>query len=214
MAKAKAARGDPAAVQRILAKLYPDATCALTFENPLQLLIKTILSAQCTDATVNRIAPALFARLRTAKDFADADPDELKELIRSTGFFNSKARAIQVACAQIVDDFGGEVPETMEQLTSLHGVARKTANVVLGTAFGKSEGIVVDTHVIRLAHRMGLSKEKDPVKIERDLMAAVPRRDWTVFGHRVTTHGRRLCVAKQPKCDECPVLPHCPQIGV
>lgn len=214
MAKRAAKRASPEGIRRTLAELYPDATCALHFETPLQLLIATILSAQCTDARVNMVTPALFKRYRTAKDFAEADTAELVSFIRSTGFFNSKAKAIQAACAQIAEEFGGRVPDTMEDLLKLHGVARKTANVVLGTAMGKNEGIVVDTHVIRLAHRMGLSKEKDPVKIERDLMRLVPRAEWTAFGHRMTQHGRRLCTARNPKCDECPVLPHCPQIGV
>jgi endonuclease-3 len=211
---AKAPRDPPQGILRALAKEYPDATCALHFENPLQLLIATILSAQCTDVRVNMVTPALFERFPTARAFAASDPDELREMIRSTGFFNNKAKAIQAACAQIVDEFGGEVPQSMEELLKLRGVARKTANVLLGTAFGKSEGVVVDTHVARLAKRMGLSKEKTPEKIEEDLMALIPRRDWTVAAHRLILHGRKHCTARRPDCDHCPCLPHCPQIGV
>lgn len=205
---------DARGLLRALAKEYPDATCALNWSNPIQLLVATILSAQCTDARVNQVTPAIFERFPTARDFAESDLDELIGLIRSTGFFNNKAKAIQSACSQIVDEFGGEVPDTMEDLLKLRGVARKTANVVLGTAFGKNEGIVVDTHVGRLAKRMGFTKEKDPVKIERDLMEIVPRREWTDFAHRMTLHGRASCNARKPDCEHCVCFPHCPKIGV
>lgn len=214
-AKPKGARtADPAGLRRALARLYPGATCALAFETPLQLLVATILSAQCTDARVNTVTPALFARCRTAQDFATIPTSELIALIKSTGFFNNKAKAIQEACAQIHGRFGGEVPRTMDELLTLRGVARKTANVILGTAFGMNEGIVVDTHVIRLANRMGLTAESDPVKIEQDLMRAVPREEWTRFGHRMTLHGRQVCTARRPACDQCACLPACAQVGV
>jgi endonuclease-3 len=206
--------GDAAKLRRALAKAFPEADCALDWKTPLQLLVATILSAQCTDARVNQVTPALFERYPTAQDFAEADMDELREMIRSTGFFNNKAKAIQAACAQIVDEFGGEVPDSMEQLLKLRGVARKTANVVLGTAFGKNEGIVVDTHVARLARRMGLSGQKDTDKIERDLMELVPRREWTAFAHRMVLHGREWCMARKPDCETCPCRPACPQNGI
>ncbi|MBN1478483.1 endonuclease III [Candidatus Sumerlaeota bacterium] len=221
MAKAKATSstaplrtGDATPLRRALAKAFPDADCALDWKTPLQLLIATILSAQCTDARVNQVTPALFERYPTARAFAEADMDELREMIRSTGFFNNKAKAIQAACSQIVDEFGGEVPDSMEQLLKLRGVARKTANVVLGTAFGKNEGIVVDTHVIRLAHRMGLSAQRDADKIERDLMEQIPRQEWTAFAHRMVLHGRKWCTARRPDCETCPCRPACPQNGV
>jgi len=201
-------------IRAALAKEYPDATCALHWKTPLQLLVATILSAQCTDARVNMVTPALFKRYKTARDFADADPDELKGFVRSTGFFNQKAKSIQEACAQIADEHSGKVPQTMDELLELRGVARKTANVLLGTAFGKNEGVVVDTHVKRLAKRFGITEETDPNKIERTLMQVVPREEWTDFAHRVVLHGRKYCTARKPNCEECPCLPHCPQVGV
>jgi endonuclease-3 len=210
----KASPDQAKSILRALAKEYPEPACALIHSSPLQLLIATILSAQCTDARVNMVTPALFKRYKSAKAFAEADMDELRELIRSTGFFNNKAKAIQAACAQIVDEFGGKVPNTMEDLLKLRGVARKTANVVLGTAFGKNEGVVVDTHVQRLSKRMGFTKEKSPEKIEKDLMALIPRKDWTDTAHRLVLHGRKYCMARKPDCEHCPCLPHCPQIGV
>jgi endonuclease-3 len=201
-------------IREALAREFPDATCALHWKTPLQLLVATILSAQCTDTRVNMVTPALFKRYRTAKDFADADSEELKGLVRSTGFFNQKAKSIQEACAQIADEHGGKVPQTMDELLQLRGVARKTANVLLGTAFGKNEGVVVDTHVKRLAKRFGITSETDPTKIERTLMEVVPREEWTDFAHRVVLHGRKHCTARKPNCEECPCLPHCPQVGV
>lgn len=197
-----------------LRKLYPEADCELTFKGPLQLLVAVILSAQCTDKRVNMVTPALFRRYKTAADFAAADPAELEGLIRSTGFYRSKARSIREAAAAIARDFGGKVPDTMADLLTLRGVARKTANVVLSTAFGKSEGIVVDTHMKRVAARLGLTRAADPVKVERDLMACVPRGDWNFFGIAMVWHGRRLCPARAPKCAECPLASFCPKRGV
>jgi endonuclease III len=193
-----------------LEKLYPDVTCALTHETPLQLLISTILSAQCTDERVNKVTPELFRRLRTAKDFASVPQEELEGMIRSTGFFRSKAKSIQSASRDIAEKHGGKVPETMEELTELRGVGRKTANVVLGTAFGKNEGIVVDTHVGRLSRRLGLTKNEDPVKVEQDLMKIIPKNEWTNFAHRLIWHGRKICKARKPDCPVCPLSPYCP----
>lgn len=203
-----------AALRKALAKEFPEPECALTHDSPLQLLVATILSAQCTDVRVNMVTPALFAKFPDAKDIADADPDEIRDLIRSTGFFNQKAKSIQEASAQIADEFGGVVPDEMDDLLKLRGVARKTANVVLGTAFKKNEGVVVDTHVKRLAKRMGLSENTDPNKVEKDLMAIIPREEWTDFAHRLVLHGRKHCMARKPNCEECPCRPHCPQNGV
>lgn len=204
--------------RKIIAKLrkaYPNAVCSLEHKNPLQLLIATILSAQCTDARVNKVAPALFARFRTAKDFAEAPIAEIESLVRSTGFYRNKARGIKLSCQAICGKFGGRVPDTMEELLSLHGVARKTANVVLGNAFGKNEGVVVDTHVFRIANRMGLTDEKkNRDKVERQLMDIVPRQDWTEFSHLLIHHGRAVCKAPTPKCESCPVEDLCPRVGV
>jgi len=200
-------------VLEILRGLYPDAKCALDFENPLQLLIATILSAQCTDVRVNMVTPALFARYPDAAAFAAADPAELEAMIRSTGFFRNKARAIRECCGDIVTKHGGQVPSTLEALTALRGVGRKTANVVLGNAFGVP-GLVVDTHVTRLANRLGLTRESDAVKIEFALMSIVPRERWTMFSHWLILHGRAVCNARKPHCSVCALLPHCPRIGV
>lgn len=178
--------------------------------NPLELLVATILSAQCTDARVNLVTKELFRNYRTVGDYANADTSRFEQEIRSTGFFRSKARSILGACREIVERFGGRVPSTMEELVELPGVGRKTANVVLGTAFGQAKGVVVDTHVARIAGRLGLTRETDPVRIERDLMKALPRSEWIGFSHRVIWHGRRLCVARRPKCGECPLAPDCP----
>ena len=197
----------------ILDRAYPEARTALRFQNPLQLLIATILSAQCTDERVNQVTPALFARYPDAAALAGARREDLEAMIRSTGFFRNKARAIQSCCADIVTKHGGEVPRTLEELTALHGVGRKTANVVLGNAFG-IPGIVVDTHVSRLARRLGLTREIDPVKIEFALMPLIPRDRWTVFSHWLILHGRQVCVARKPRCSICPLAPHCPRIGV
>ncbi len=200
-------------IVRDLAGLYPDATCALHFDGPLQLLIATILSAQCTDVRVNLVTPALFARYPDAAAFANADRSELERLIQSTGFFRNKARNIQLCCQELVVKYGGQVPSTMEELTPLPGVGRKTANVVLGNAFAVP-GIPVDTHVGRLSRRMGLTVHDDPVKVERDLMEMIPKKEWTMFGHRMIYHGRRVCHARRPSCDECTLAKFCPKIGV
>lgn len=200
-----------------LRKLYPEADCALSHEDPLQLLVATILSAQSTDVTVNKVTPVLFQRFPTARDLAEAPPAEVERTIHSTGFFRQKTKSIQGACRKIVDEFEGKVPNTMEQLVTFPGVARKTANVVLGTAFGKNEGIVVDTHVGRLATRLGLtwsSKDgKDAVKIERDLIELFPQKEWTFLGHSLIWHGRRVCFARKPNCPGCLLAKHCPSAG-
>jgi endonuclease-3 len=196
-----------------LARAYPDANCALRHENPLQLLIATILSAQCTDARVNLVTPALFQKYPDAKAFAETEPRELERAIRSTGFFRSKAKNIRACCRLLVEEHGGEVPATMEELVRLPGVGRKTANVILGNAFGVP-GIPVDTHVGRLSRRMGLSTHTDPVKVEQDLMGLIPSREWTAFGHRMISHGRQVCQARKPACDGCAVRDLCPQMGV
>jgi len=200
-------------IVRGLAKLYPDAQCALRHENPLQLLVATILSAQCTDVRVNMVTPALFARFRDARAFADAEPGELETAIQSTGFFRNKAKNIIACCKEIVDKHGGQVPGTMEELVQLPGVGRKTANVVLGNAFDVP-GITVDTHVQRLSRRLGLTRETDPVKIEQDLMKIVPQTEWTNFSHAMIFHGRQVCYARKPKCSECGIARYCPKIGV
>jgi endonuclease-3 len=201
------------AIARRLAQTYPDAHCALHHDGPLQLLIATILSAQCTDARVNMVTPALFKRYPDAAAFAEADPRELEELIRSTGFFRNKARNIIACCRQLVEQHGGQVPATMEELVPLPGVGRKTANVILGNAFDVP-GIPVDTHVARLSGRMGLTEESDPVKIERDLMRLIPEKDWTMFGHRMIFHGRQVCHARKPQCEQCTLAGLCPRVGV
>jgi len=197
-----------------LRKTYPDAHCELNFTTPLELLIATILSAQCTDKRVNMVTPALFARFKTAADYAAAPPAELERMIQSTGFFRNKAKAIQAACWEIADKHGGRVPDTMEALTALHGVGRKTANVILGNAYNKSEGVVVDTHVIRLSQRIGLTRQKTPEKIEADLMKLVPREQWTMFSHWLIWHGRRRCYARGPECEPCELARLCAKIGV
>jgi len=208
---------DPVRVRALLEglhELYPDAKCALDFRTPLELLIATILSAQCTDDRVNKVTPALFATYRDAAAFAAADQADLEKAIHSTGFFRNKAKAIREACADIVAKHGGQVPRTLEELTALRGVGRKTANVVLGNAYGIASGIVVDTHVGRLAHRLGLTDESDPVKVEFALMRLVPRESWTLFSHWLILHGRAVCNARKPLCSACPVSGHCPKLGV
>lgn len=190
--------------------LYPDVRCELDFETPYQLLVATILSAQCTDKRVNLTTPALFSRFPDAAAMTKAKPAELEALIRSTGFYRNKAKSILGASKMLVEEHGGEVPQTMEALLPLPGVARKTANVVLGTAFGLNEGIAVDTHVTRLSHRLDLSTEDDPVKIERDLCALLPRERWTRIGHQIIWHGRRVCDARAPRCGECSLAKSCP----
>lgn len=193
-----------------LRKAYPDAECALRHGSPFQLLAATILSAQCTDARVNMVTPDLFRRWPTPDALAGASQGEVEEVVRSTGFFRNKAKSLRGMAAALRDRHGGEVPRTMEELTALPGAARKTANVVLGTAFGIAEGVVVDTHVGRIARRLGLTRHEDPVKVERDLMAVLPREEWTMFSHRLIHHGRRVCTARAPKCGECPVAELCP----
>lgn len=194
-----------------LHKLYPDAACELNFKTPLELLIATILSAQCTDKRVNMVTPELFRKYVSARDFAEAEPVELESMIRSTGFYRAKARSIREACRALVEQFNGKVPKSMDELLTLRGVARKTANVILGTAYATAEGIVVDTHVKRLAWRMGLSDEKEPEKIERDLMELIPRKEWIFFGHAMTWHGRRICFARAPDCPNCALNKVCPK---
>jgi endonuclease-3 len=213
----RAAPAKAPSISRLTAALraaYPQAHCALDHRNALELLVATILSAQCTDKRVNLVTPALFARFRTAVDFANASPRELERMIRSTGFFRNKAKAIRAACKDIVEKHGGQVPDTMEALTNLHGVGRKTANVVLGNAFAKNEGVVVDTHVGRLARRLGLTRQINPEKIERDLMRLVPRELWAMFAHWLIWHGRQRCFARNPDCEHCELARWCPKIGV
>lgn len=194
----------------LLRKEYPKAGTALRHGNALQMLVATILSAQCTDERVNKVTPALFARYRTAKDFANARQPELERLIHSTGFYKNKAKNIKAACTVIVEKFGGKVPDNMADLLLLPGVARKTANVVLGAAYGKVEGFVVDTHVMRLTWLLGLTKNKDPKKIEQDIMGIVPRKEWWAFSNELIWHGRRVCIARRPKCGECVLNRLCP----
>jgi endonuclease-3 len=203
---AKAAGAKPERVRAILQKLdeaYPDVTCALMHETPFQLLVSTILSAQCTDERVNQVTKTLFVKYRTPKDFACANPAELEQEIRPTGFFRNKTKSIMGAGKKLVEEFGGEVPRTMDQLLSLPGVARKTANVVLGTAYGIADGVVVDTHVTRLANRLDLSRNTDAKKIEQDLMQVIPREKWILFSHQLIWHGRKVCKARKPNCAEC-----------
>jgi endonuclease-3 len=197
-----------------LQKAYPDAHCELNHSNPLELLVATILSAQCTDKRVNIVTPQLFKKYRTAQDFAKARLPELEQEIKTTGFFRNKAKSITKATTNIVEKHGGTVPNTMEELIALGGVGRKTANVVLGNAFNINTGIVVDTHVARLSQRLGLTKEKDPVKIELALMNLVPRVQWTLFSHWLIWHGRRRCYARSPDCPNCEIKSICPRIGV
>ena len=193
-----------------LPEVYPDAHCELDYANPLQLLVATILSAQCTDKRVNMVTPALFRRCPTAKDYADISQEEIEELIRSTGFYRNKGKNIRAMGAQLVTQHGGVVPRTLSELAALPGVGRKTANVVLGNAFGLDEGVVVDTHVSRLSLRLGLTKQTDPIKIEQDLMKLIPRESWTLFSHWLIWHGRRRCKARNPNCQDCEIYDLCP----
>jgi endonuclease-3 len=195
---------------RILRLEYPASRTALAFETPLQILVATILSAQCTDERVNKITPTLFLKYPSAVDLARADRQELENIIRPTGFFRNKAKSIVAAAKKIVEDFGGRVPERMEDLVTIPGVARKTANIVLSSGYGKAEGIAVDTHVKRLAGRLGLSRESDPDKIEKDLLAVVPKRDWLDFNYMLVNHGRKVCQARKPRCPECVLRALCP----
>ena len=197
-----------------LKRAYPDAHTELDYETPLQLVIATILSAQCTDKRVNMVTPLLFRTYPTAAALADAPPERLEEIIKSTGFFRNKTKSLIGLGKALVERHHGEVPDSMDALVKLPGVGRKTANVILGNAFGKNEGIVVDTHVARLSHRLGLTKETDPVKIEQDLMRLFPREDWTLLAHLLIFHGRRVCVARAPKCEVCVLNDICPSSTV
>jgi endonuclease-3 len=201
-------------VVKLLRRLYPAAECELVFSSPLELLVATILSAQCTDKRVNIVTRELFRKYRTAADYANAPIVELEEAIKTTGFFRNKAKNIQGCCAKLVELYDGEVPEELDDLVKLPGVGRKTANVVLGTAFGKPTGVVVDTHVTRLSTRLGLTKAKDAVKIEQDLIKQLPQQEWIDFSHRMIWHGRKICGARKPNCDECLLGKICPRIGV
>jgi len=200
-------------IARRLGSVYPGAHCALHHSSALELLVATILSAQCTDERVNRVTPELFRKYRTAEDYARADQATLEQEVRSTGFFRNKAKSIRGAAAALVRDHGGEVPQTMDELLKLPGVARKTANVVLGTWFRKAAGVVVDTHVRRLSQRLGLTRQEDPPKIEQDLMKILPPEEWIMFAHRLIWHGRRICGARSPRCEECALASCCPSAG-
>ena len=201
-----------ARIVRRLARAYPDAHCALHYETPFQLLVATILSAQCTDVMVNRVTPELFRRWGTPEKLAAAEPAELEALVRPTGFYRQKAKSIRSTAQDIVSRFGGEVPRTLEELTTLRGVARKTANVVLGNCF-ETPGLTVDTHMTRVNQRLRLTRETDPAKIERDLMELIPAREWTLYSHRVITHGREVCDARRPQCEACALREDCPFPG-
>jgi len=203
-----------AQVLRRLRAAYPDAKCSLDFQSPLQLLVATILSAQCTDERVNRVTPGLFAKYPTAADFARAGLAALKEDVKSTGFFNNKAKNIQACCDAIDRQYHGAVPKELDELVELPGIGRKTANVVLGAAYGIASGIAVDTHVARVSRRLGLTRQTHAEKIEEDLMACIPKKEWISFSHRTIGHGRRVCVARKPKCGECVLNDICPRIGV
>lgn len=206
VAKAVGAGTDPERVAAILAKLdeaYPAATCELTHENPFQLLISTILSAQCTDVRVNQVTQTLYNKYKGPKDFAYANPSELEQEIRPTGFFRNKTKSIMGASKELLEKFNGQVPKTMEEILTLPGVARKTGNVVLGSGYGIASGVVVDTHVIRLSRRLDLTKHEDPKKIEQDLIRIIPRDSWIKFSHQLIWHGRRVCVARKPRCIDC-----------
>jgi endonuclease-3 len=213
---AAARRPAPERAREIVARLkrqYPEARCALEHRTPYELLVATILSAQCTDARVNQVTPVLFARYPTAADLAGAAPAELEEMVRSTGFFRNKTRSLLGMARAVVERHGGAIPATMAELRVLPGVGRKTANVVLGNAFGIADGVVVDTHVTRLTRLLGLTKHSDPEKIERDLMVLLPRKDWTLVAHLLIFHGRAVCIARRPRCDACVLASLCPSAG-
>jgi endonuclease-3 len=203
---------DPRRIEELLRRLraaYPHAECALKHRNAWELLVATILSAQCTDARVNMVTPGLFRKFSSPQAFAEASLPAIEEEIRSTGFYHNKAKSISGAAKKVVSEFGGKVPQTMEELLTLPGVARKTANVVLGVAFKKAEGVVVDTHVLRLSHRLGLTRAEDPKRVEEDLMRIIPRDRWIAFSHEMIQHGRQICVARKPRCIECPLETLC-----
>lgn len=218
--KATGKRHDPAQrrrsgwIYRRLAEQYPDAHCELNHRSVFELLAATILSAQCTDVRVNMVTPALFKAYPSPTAMAKAKPAQLEALIKTTGFFRNKAKAIKGCAVAITQEHGGHVPDTMEALTQLPGVARKTANVILGNAFAKNDGVVVDTHVMRLSQRLGLTTHKDPNKIELDLMPLFPRPQWTMLAHLLIFHGRRVCTARRPECEHCTLRRQCPRIGV
>jgi endonuclease-3 len=201
-------------IVRQLAKTYPEALCALNHQTPFQLLAATILSAQCTDERVNMVTPELFRRWPTAKDLANAPVSELEEVIRSTGFFRAKASNLIGMARGLVENHQGEIPQSLEELTALPGVGRKTANVLLGTAFGIPSGVVVDTHVKRISNLLGLTTSDNPEQIEKDLAAIVPQSEWINFSHRLIHHGRQICIARRPKCSTCPLLPYCARVGL
>lgn len=211
---ASARRDRAATLAERLARAYPRATCSLDFDSPFQLLVATILSAQCTDKRVNAVTPALFARWPDPAALAKASPRNLEAVIRSTGFFRAKARSILGCCAALVARHDGEVPRTLEELVRLPGVGRKTANVVMGSAFGIASGVVVDTHVGRISRRLGLTRHTDAVRAERDLVRTVPESHWIAFSHRLIEHGRMICTARVARCDACPVADLCPRVGV
>jgi endonuclease-3 len=194
---------------RRLDQMYPDVTCALTHHSPWELLVSTILSAQCTDKRVNEVTPGLFRKYPTIQDFARVRPEVLAEDIRSTGFFNNKAKSITGAAKKVLADFGGKIPRTLDEMLTIPGAARKTSNVVLGTAYGIASGVVVDTHVQRVSRRLDLTRQADPVKIERDLIKIIPQEKWILFSHQIIHHGRALCQARKPRCPECKLDPVC-----
>lgn len=201
-------------IVRLLAKTYPDAVCALNHQTPFQLLVATILSAQCTDERVNLVTPEVFHRWPDAASLAKAPQSELEEVIRSTGFFRAKAANLIGMAKGLVDGHGGKLPKTLDELTALPGVGRKTANVLLGTAFGIASGVVVDTHVKRISRLLGLTESDNPEQVERDLVEILPQSEWINFSHRLIHHGRQICIARRPKCLECPLLPNCPRVGL
>lgn len=210
----KKKKADPKEVYKRLSKTYPDAHCELDFKTPLQLLIATILSAQCTDKRVNTVTPAVFAKYPTARSLAEAKPEQLEELIKPTGFFRNKTKSLIGMAKGVFESHAGEVPRTMDELVELPGVGRKTANVILGNAYAINDGVVVDTHVGRVSLRLGLATETDPVKAERQLMKLFPRENWAMLSHLLIFHGRRICVARVPKCEICPLNDICPSSRV
>ena len=214
MTRAADAKRHASRVAELLRQTYPEAECALGHQSPLELLVATILSAQSTDERVNIVTKDLFKKYRTAQDYAAVSQEELERDIHSTGFYRNKAKSLRAMAQALLDKHGGKVPQTMDELTALAGVGRKTANVVLGNAFNINVGIVVDTHVTRLSWRLGLTKEKDAVKIEQDLMQIIPQEDWTLFSHLLIFHGRQTCQARNPDCEHCPLRPHCPSADV